>query len=505
MPGITLHTFYFMFKDEVKKKNIEKILKQIGDIDDIHPYELVSLENITEEELNKILFTVLTNYCTLANISLDVMPTNAFALLDILLSNWQDTEYSQSFLHFLYCLYMDLFFQYGMGNVTFSKKSEKEEKEEKEFYIEYIGNKIQNIYTENLNEIEELRLITKFFLLQKDKKAGPLPYVRLSVTEDKIRELVAKKLESANIFYNRIRILKKDWGYLVQVDEHYNMIFDKNGQVISPLASCYGDTGSLYNTEIKEKCDHYGKNHVWASKGYIMVKELDQNHFMIPIVDDEGVGNYLFYVDENHKITRKDFIRGTFEGNILTLDRHLMETKQLLHYELKDEKNEYSFYSWEKGERTSDIWSNIIGPEHRDRLWVQLTEKFEYPDELALELIKHIQENQVYLATQTISSSDKKTCLNLICFIGVDGIPKTDLLYLAPDYSVKNYSLEKKEIGEVDLKRLYLQEIVNQKNQEIEENKKALVSNFLKMSTLESKEHPELTVHEGSSPNTYHL
>ncbi len=308
-----------------------------------------------------------------------------------------------------------------------------------------------------------------------------------------IKQLVSKQLEEYEINDGKIYILEKDWGYVVQVTyqenrEYLNEVFDREGNVLCPLGMFAADSGPVYRTEIQERTDGQGIKHSLAYEPSVRFKQLDEHHFMIPRTEEAGIGNVLFFVDEENHVTYKGFIKGKIFGNILTENKRLLEQKQVLVCEEIDETKdeyEYSFYSWDKNCRTSDKWSYLYSPEGifnvRDFLYNHMNK---LPVELVNEIFNYMQENEAWLASLKIVSSDNRHQRYFISLIGMNGLPLIDLTYITPTYEVKTHHLEKVKIGEVDEIKQWLKVGMEQQLFKIEENKKNIASNFFHMTGL---------------------
>ncbi len=167
-----------------------------------------------------------------------------------------------------------------------------------------------------------------------------------------------------------------------------------------------------------------------------------------------------------------------------------MDKKLLLsRVEVDAAKDDYEwfFYSWDKNCRVSDKWSTLDSLEYKSLARAVLVNQLNYPQDLVNKIINYMKLYHAWLATLQIKSEDNKHHMKFVCLINENGIPIMDLIYLAPDYSVESIQLEKKEVGEVDEKRGWLQALVNHRIMEIEERKKNIVSNFLNISALNQK------------------
>lgn len=303
---------------------------------------------------------------------------------------------------------------------------------------------------------------------------------------NEITQIVQEQLKANNITDGSINILEKEFGYVIEIKyqmEYMNEIFDKHGNIIYPLGSIHSDSGSIYRTEVIEKVDERGRKHRLVSDLGVRYRQLDGEHFIIPRLDEEGIKNILFNVDKDNNVTYKGYIQGRIDGNILTENKNLLETKQVLSYididEERDEQ-EYFFYSWDKNCRTSDKWSRIISPENKFYSKDLLMNQMNLPIELVDEIIKYMQSKEAWLATLSLSSKDNQHHMNFVCLIGIDGIPLIDLTYISQTYKVKTISLEKEKIGELDTIKKSLQERMDRAASQIEDNKKNITANFFR-------------------------
>ena len=224
-------------------------------------------------------------------------------------------------------------------------------------------------------------------------------------------------------------------------------------------------------------------------------RRLDEEHFIIPRIDEEEIKNIIFTVDKDDNVKYKGYIPGRITGNILTENKGLLKSKQVLSHigidEVKD-KYEYFFYSWDRNCITSDKWSRIISSEEEFYAKDLLMNDIELPIELVNEIIKYMQSNKAWLTTLNLISKDNKHHRNFVCLIGIDGIPLMDLTYISQDYSIKTIQLKKKTIGEVDTLKELLQKRMDERVSQIEDNKKNIVTNFFSTVGLEMYDSKQL-------------
>ena len=308
-----------------------------------------------------------------------------------------------------------------------------------------------------------------------------------------IKQLVDKQLETIGITDGKIYILEKDFGYIVQViyedereDKYLNEVIDKHGNIVYSLGNFANGSGEIYKTEVFERMEKKGKT-LLAREPAIRYKELDENHFILPRLSGKEIRNALFFIDKDNHVTYKGIIPGKISGTIISENKKLLESKQVVTNirvdieEARSEQDEHFFYSWDKNCRTSDKWSRLLGGSAselnvRDVLYNQIG----LPTELIEEIIKYMQSNEVYLATLNLNSQDNEHHMNCMCLIGLDGIPLIDLTYITKTYEVQTIPLKKQRIGEVDTIKKLLQDRIDRKVTQINNNKKNISANFFK-------------------------
>lgn len=303
-----------------------------------------------------------------------------------------------------------------------------------------------------------------------------------------IKQLVDKQLETIGITDGKIYILEKDFGYIVQViyeDEYLNEVIDKHGNIVYSLGNFANHSGEIYKTEVFERMERKEKM-LFARESAIMYKELDENHFILPRLSGKEITNALFFIDKDNHVTYKGIIPGEISGTIITENKKLLESKQVVtstRVDIEEARSEYEyfFYSWDKNCRTSDKWSRLLGgPASEFNVKDTLYNKIGLPVELIEEIIKYMQSNEVYLATLDLNSQDNEHHMNCMCLIGLDGIPLIDLTYITKTYEVQTIPLKKQRIGEVDTIKKLLQDRIDRKVTQINNNKKNISANFFK-------------------------
>lgn len=300
-----------------------------------------------------------------------------------------------------------------------------------------------------------------------------------------IKEIVEKRLTEKDIESGEIYIIEKQWGYIVQIKNRsgfLNGIFSKNGTPICDIEEIKDNSGSIYYTEKQE--DIYEKEKVhWGCMPEVQYVELDQNHFIIPRLVENEVGNYLFYRDEKGQIKDLAHIRGKID----LLDEGQKKWKQ---FSVREENNDTGryFYSWDKNCRISDKWSKIFCPKGALATYFHLVGEFDFPEELVIEITNYMTENKICLATLSLEAKeDKEQHIDLICLIGMNGIPVSDLLYVTSQNRIGNIEISKDRIGEVEKQKEELQQRLEERAREKKQNREHLIENFFKISKLPLK------------------
>lgn len=328
-----------------------------------------------------------------------------------------------------------------------------------------------------------------------------------------IKQLVAQQLAKKNITDGTVYILERKWGYVVQIDyandkEHANELFDRDGNMIYPLSNFQSDSGEIYKTEVEEVIEQKYPPEIMerikgtvieeklkrtiATDSSVQFRKLDDNHFIIPNSGKEGIGNVLFFVEQDNSVTYKGYIEGRILDTILTENKKLMEQKQVLscvEIDRTRDEFEYFFYSWDKNCRVSDKWSRLNSSEDTFYAKDFLMNKMKLPREFSLGIVNYMQSNDAWLATLNLNSKDNRHHEYFICLVGMNGLPLIDLTHISQTYEVGTIPLKKKKIGEVDTIKALLQKRMNQKISQIEEikneNKRNLTDNFFSRTGLD--------------------
>lgn len=306
---------------------------------------------------------------------------------------------------------------------------------------------------------------------------------------NKIKQIVQEQLEVKDIAYENISILEQEFGYVIEVkcesQRCMNELFDKYGNILYPFGDLNyyeKNPGSIYNTVV---CEDPNDGMPFTISPDVRFKRLDDNHFIIPRLNEGKKGSGLFFVDKDNKIKYKGYIKGEIYGNILEVEKYeqLIKTKQFLvcnEIDVTREESEYFFYSYDRNCRTSDKWSNLVSPKMTIESLNILLNKMKLPEDLAQEIIKYMQLKGAWLATLNLNSKNNEHHSNFASLIGIAGIPLIDLTYISPTYQVKTIQLKKERIGEVDTIKQLLQERMDMQVSQIEYNKNNLTANFFK-------------------------
>lgn len=177
-----------MFDRECQRNIVENMRHKITENDDfellyLFPTQLVGKEE-TLEIYKKSLFECCANYISLANIDINLYPSEALDFVELILeSNEKDSYYGESFLFSLQLIYQKFFSALNIDSPVLNSCSEDSDSS----YLEVILNSSYHLLdfrSVNMSELEQTKTMTKILKLELENKLGPLQNVKYCYRKD---------------------------------------------------------------------------------------------------------------------------------------------------------------------------------------------------------------------------------------------------------------------------------------------------------------------------------
>lgn len=188
-PKPKFNYFYQMFINELHKNILEinqtRIKETNGEPSDI--FDIYSTINMSKEEqlsiYNKTLFNVCSNYVTLSNASIYIFPADFLEFVYLILDTIHENPYKESFLLSLQFIYQDYFSCLEKGRPILISCEDAESLSSFQVNLDS-RYQIMNFETNNMNLLEQDKIMTKIIAMEKENKLGPIPKVLLRVRKD---------------------------------------------------------------------------------------------------------------------------------------------------------------------------------------------------------------------------------------------------------------------------------------------------------------------------------
>ncbi len=177
-----------MFDRERQRNIVENMRHKIPENEDfellyLFPTQLVGKEE-TLEIYKKSLFECCANYISLANIDINLYPSEALDFVELILeSNEKDSYYGESFLFSLQLIYQKFFSALNIDSPVLNSCSEDSDSS----YLEVILNSSYHLLdfrSVNMSELEQTKTMTKILKLELENKLGPLQNVKYCYRKD---------------------------------------------------------------------------------------------------------------------------------------------------------------------------------------------------------------------------------------------------------------------------------------------------------------------------------
>lgn len=181
--------FYRMFQSQCREKILEIEQKRIAE----HTQELSEIfdfyytTSITQEDClpiyNQVLFDICTDYITLSDSDINILPTDPLELVDLILDTMHDNPYQESFLQSLQFIYKDYLNCLGKGSpILMSTK----DISSSPFLKVTLDSRYQITQFDaiNMDLLEEDKTMTKIVSMEKNHQIGPIPKVLIHFRKD---------------------------------------------------------------------------------------------------------------------------------------------------------------------------------------------------------------------------------------------------------------------------------------------------------------------------------
>ena len=186
---IPFNYFYIMFQEQFRKKVFEFELNKLGDSANIinEIFNIGVVTDIPNNECiniyNEILHEVCCNYVTLSNSSIDVLPSDSFEFIDLILENIHDNPYKDSFLISLQFIYQEYFVSLGHEYPVLMSCENNDIDSSLKVTLNK-EHKITQFESTNMDFIEQDKLLTKILIMEKENQVGPIPKVLINKRND---------------------------------------------------------------------------------------------------------------------------------------------------------------------------------------------------------------------------------------------------------------------------------------------------------------------------------
>lgn len=180
--------FYEMFKKEFRNNASELLKSRLSDdvLEIIELFDVYLNPELTKEEslqyFDKSLFEVCSNYISLSNSSITILPNNSFELLNLILENIENNFYQNSFLLSLQFIFQDYFKLLDKGYpMLFTTEIDIIPSLQITFDSNY---KMTQFDALNMELIEQDKTMLRILSLEKNNQFGPIPNVEYIYRKD---------------------------------------------------------------------------------------------------------------------------------------------------------------------------------------------------------------------------------------------------------------------------------------------------------------------------------
>lgn len=216
---IPFNYFHQLFLRNIQKMKVEKAKSQISQDDEIDIVELLLFTKFSKEEMlaifNEILLNICEGYMTPSNSESNILPNDPFEFINLILNTEEENPYRDSFLKSLPHIYQEYFACLGIGVPILMGSFDKDEdtvliessdKDEVSALIEnpikgkipcftiHLNHQyqIQDFYIENIELLEQAKIMTKIVSMEVKGQIGPVPKVRILIKPDPTLKVISQ-------------------------------------------------------------------------------------------------------------------------------------------------------------------------------------------------------------------------------------------------------------------------------------------------------------------------
>ncbi len=182
---IPFNFFYQMFQKEVSKGSLKLYRNRLQqEEDEISYFDYFPLNKEEQTSIyDNALMKVCTNYITLGNVPIDILPNHPLELVDLILKTGHHSFYQESFsksLQFIYQVYLK---NMNLGFPTLISSDDSELPPV--FKVTWDHRKqITSFESININLLEQNKVMTKFLIMETRNQIGPIPKLLHYIRKD---------------------------------------------------------------------------------------------------------------------------------------------------------------------------------------------------------------------------------------------------------------------------------------------------------------------------------
>lgn len=177
---ISFNYFYIMFQKQLQNKYQEFYERRANRIK--NNSISISTEDLIEY-YNDALYEVCLNYIQLSNSKIDIIPNDVFEFIHIILSDVNESKYTESFLISIQFIYQNYFEILGRISPVLMTSDDNNSISTMEIVLDS-NNRILQFESKNMEMIEQDILMTKLLEMETNHKQGPLPKVLYKIRKD---------------------------------------------------------------------------------------------------------------------------------------------------------------------------------------------------------------------------------------------------------------------------------------------------------------------------------
>lgn len=151
--------------------------------DDEHFNQFIPTNEEKYEIYKSLLYEMCCDYVTYSGSSIEVYPVDVYEFVDVILNSMFENDYKESFLMSLQFIYKDIIECLGLGEPMLGCC----ETEDGNQYFQIIMDSkysILDFEANNLDLLEQAKIINKIVIMESNKQIGPHPYVLYRYRKD---------------------------------------------------------------------------------------------------------------------------------------------------------------------------------------------------------------------------------------------------------------------------------------------------------------------------------